>query len=329
LNYSFSFLIFVFLIFISTGCASRNPNFPTQAGSGHLSVPSSSDPGKLTDPSPETPPQTPPTTNPGVPPVTPVPPVPPAPPVVSQGLHIQIFSGDGQFVTPLVGATDPLTVLVTDDSGHAVPGVPVSWASSEKYPLGLGQAPADIGWTTTDQNGLASARVVMSPGSPSLASSTVEYTLVTASLANGAQTIFHTVGYGTTASGTPSLIIWYSGGFTAGSTLSLKAGVPGQPIKVTFENTGGTKIDFTKARVIVVFYSQDPNAPQFRCVEDDGNHKGTVFIQSDGYATCTPIFDRAGSGVFSLRIGGAPHASASSTATSSFEYRDLAFNISP
>jgi len=69
---------------------------------------------------------------------------------------IESFSGDGQ--TGAIGSAlpNPLTVLVTDGSGNAVPGVSVSWAAQ-------GGGSVSSATVTTGSNGRASVNRVLGP----------------------------------------------------------------------------------------------------------------------------------------------------------------------
>jgi hypothetical protein len=236
------------------------------------------------------------------------------------GLQVKVISGEGQWVGRTVGRTDPLVIQVTNAQGSPVANAPVVWTSSVSYPISLEGLRDPVGFTQTDANGMATNRVLMLPQDPALELSTVVSTIVTATVNGGPQAYFHATGYGVSSAGLPAVLARYTG-ISQDHPPVYKLGGAGAPIKVTVENFGGRTIDFSSAKISVLFYADQAIYPQIGCQEDDGIHKGQVFIEQSGVATCTPSFRAAGSGTFTIRIGG--------NSLNYTEFRNFPFSVNP
>jgi len=79
---------------------------------------------------------------------------------IVSSLTLSLLSGDGQADPPLTALSKALVVKVTDQSGSAVPGVPISFAITQQ-PSGANGASLDSSAVTTSSDGTASVQLTL------------------------------------------------------------------------------------------------------------------------------------------------------------------------
>jgi uncharacterized protein (TIGR03437 family) len=224
--------------------------------------------------------------------------------------NITAVSGNGQLICQTCFSYSAMRVLVTDSNGVPQPNVTVNWQVASG---GYGQALAYGQTTTTLYDGTSSnflAYYVNPPqGSPlqqylqnTVTASTTSNT-VTFVLTEALYDPSNFSGYPAVNAG-PLQTATLLQNLLAGQTLTGQAGSTGStPIQVSVTTSGGRSIP--NVSVQLVNY-QDPSlGPVVNCAGAAGGEANTVLTDSNGTATCFPVFGGVANvpGQFYLLVG--------------------------
>jgi len=232
--------------------------------------------------------------------------------------NLTIVSGDGQVIcqqctTGVPTFYAPMTVQATTATGAPAPDVPITWAVSSGQGVFL-QSGTSTFSTTTDGNGNATATLQLfligQSGSPI---TSVVSTTVTASTGNLAVTFYELQAL--LDQFTTSLVppITATTSLVPGQTFSGQVGSSdsNDTITVTVQSQSGSPV--ANVAVFLVDAEVNSGSPTVACAGTPGAGPGVVLTNSNGVATCTPVYGGTpGSGVFWLDVGGVQAAAAQS-----------------
>ena len=194
-------------------------------------------------------------------------------PTLDAERHLDLVSGDGQFMLAFWPAGEPLIVRVTDGAGRPVPGESVTWVVTE------GALAGPEGEGATDVDGLARKNIV-GGGIDQNVSFTRQR--VTASLADGQSVEFratttHTGGNGQLFE--PSVYLLRPEGMLTGRAGEILADALQVQVALTTGPDTGHGLSEIAAR-LEVGPDGDPDGPRASCVG------GSVWTGDDGIAHC-------------------------------------------
>lgn len=247
--------------------------------------------------------------------------------------NLIVVSGNGQAVCPLCTFGNsffyqPLTVEATDVNGNPVPGVTINWNIAS----GIGtffQSGLSTFSNVTDSNGLAQATYQLfnpQAGSPLISIAPAAITAST-STGNLIATFYATQALQDQLPGSPqpltasvknnSLLLGESFNGQVGSTAQT-------PIQIQVADQSGAPVP--NVGVFLVDALINSGNPTIACASTPGVGQGVVLTDSNGTATCTPVFGGSpGTGLFWVDIGGAQAAGSPTFPASEF----LTFPLGP
>ena len=239
--------------------------------------------------------------------------VAPAQAAQATAAKVQVVSGNGQLICTLCGAYKsavffhPMVVKVTDANGNPIAGKTVNWAVVS-YTGGLSPT-LDQTSTVTDSNGLTMARpfqqawngTILHPYLQSVFSATAD---------NASASFTETLAL--TDSNSGSVLITSTLVSSPDATLSGPAGTKGSVPIVIHVAAATTVVPGVAVRILSPEVTSDsgvvtldPKSPSASCYTDPGADPGSVFTNSNGDATCYPVFGPvSGSTVVKALVGG-------------------------
>ncbi len=226
-------------------------------------------------------------------------------------------SGNGQIfcscptasgIDPNTGTFYPLVVLVKDTNGKPLANATVNWNFTSQ--TGFGSFFGNVSTTTTGADGTTSNQFVPGGGAQGTPSTPPTNFLISATAGSATATFNLTQAYNA----------FGGSGQIAENTTSLPQAIAGDPITAnsgqqgySFEGqafqsltmavltVGGTAVPGVSVRII-----NFQSSPTASCVTGPGADPGSVLTDTNGIATCTPVFNGTGSGTFELVVGGVP-----------------------
>jgi uncharacterized protein (TIGR03437 family) len=232
-------------------------------------------------------------------------------------ISCNLVAGAGQ-TQPFVGGAlnetlvkyAPLYAKVTDNNGSPVANAAVSWSITSGLLSNL--IPLAVSSTTTDANGITYIPVsgIISQASQNgPVQSTV--TATAAGSSNGSTAVFTLTQTGFNVNADPQITAVINGGNPYDPTaFSGTAGSSGAtPITAHVFGYGGVLVAGTagingplqNVSLRLVNYQSSPTVT---CARGAGADPGSVLTDSNGDASCTPVFSGSGSGQFAILIGG-------------------------
>jgi uncharacterized protein (TIGR03437 family) len=239
--------------------------------------------------------------------------VAPAQAAQATAANVQVVSGNGQLICTLCGAYKsaiffyPMVVKVIDANGNPIAGKAVNWAVVS-YTGGLSPT-LDQTTTVTDSNGLTMARpfqqawngTVLHPSLQSVFSATAD---------NASASFTETLAL--TDSNSGSVLVTSTLVAPLNATLAGPAGTKGSVPIVIHVAAATTAVPGVAVRILspevtsdAGVVTLDPNSPSASCYTDPGADPGSVLTDSNGDATCYPVFGPVGgSTVVKALVGG-------------------------
>jgi uncharacterized protein (TIGR03437 family) len=236
--------------------------------------------------------------------------------------NLTVQSGNGQVaclcITASLQAFQPISVKATDTHGNPVVGATVSWSVT---PV-LGQA-VSLGSQTsvTGANGIATQSISLIILN-NFTSTAVPYLVSNIQAASNGSTVTFTETQSLVTPQAASVIQaappTFNGANLSEATLSANVGTTlSTPIQV---EVSGVDIASNGVANVSVRIVNEQASPTLSCAYQGGyGDPGSVLSNSQGLATCYPVFSGSGTGTFYILIGGVP-ASDISTALDLQEY---------
>lgn len=222
-------------------------------------------------------------------------------------ISCNIMSGGGG-VLPFVGGANnttlvkyaPLYAKVTDNNGSPVANAAVSWSITTG--LGTNLNPLAVSSTTTDANGITYIPV---SGISSQATQNGPVQSTVTATAAGSAAVFNLWQTGANSQNDPQVTIQVIGYPFDVDAFKRTAGSTGTPITVHAAGSGlvftGTVGVLPNVSVRLVNYQSSPTV---MCATGANADPGSVLTDSNGDASCSPMFSGSGSGQFAILVGG-------------------------
>jgi uncharacterized protein (TIGR03437 family) len=237
-----------------------------------------------------------------------------APAQTSSVAHLAVQSGNGQVacicITATLQAFQPISVKATDVNGNPVAGATVNWSQITNPPQNGGVVFVNFGNTTsiTNSNGIA-INTISTVILNNFTSSAVPYLVATIQASSNNQTATFTETQSLVTQQGASVIQGNIPTFN-GQTLD-QAGLSGNvgttlstPIQV---RVAGLDIASNGVPSVAIRLVNAQTSPTLSCAPSGGSaDPGTVLTDAVGNASCFPVFNGSGTGVFYVTIGGVP-----------------------
>ncbi len=224
---------------------------------------------------------------------------------------VEVISGNGQLICPAcpykpnVLFFSPMVVKVTDANGSPIAGKTVTWG----VVTSTGLPPFFEITTSTDNNGLAVSRLSQGTIQGGNAVQPFLQSVISATADQASVNFTETLALSDSNNGIVIVLSRFDGPIDTG--LKGPAGSTGTvPIQIHVDGRGtpvpGVSVrilspEVTLAGVVML----DPTKPSASCATGPGADPGSVLTDSNGNATCYPVFGSvAGTGTVSALVGG-------------------------
>jgi uncharacterized protein (TIGR03437 family) len=209
---------------------------------------------------------------------------------------LNIVGGQGQLVTPSQPTPQPFVVQLLGATGQPLAGATVTFTSLDSQG---GYVPSDKQNVLTDGNGMASSSYV----GASLVPGTQAYDTgsITASYNATSTVTFYVTTSNLSTSGGSVISVDFSS-LTGGQSFTGSAGtVSATPIRIPVQSASSAGVASTNVPFVsLALVLSGDSTGSISCQEGP-----FVITNGQGFATCTPVYGKVGSGYFTVTIGGA------------------------